>query len=388
MNLLVVLHESSIYGANKSILELTKILSRKKFNVEFILPSHGSICKNLDTQKLQYSIVPFKNWVYYNWTSSTQVKSILKRIKFLSIGIINELRNKILLVKYKNYLNSKNIDFIISNSSATDFGHRISSLIKAKHVWFLREFLDLDYDLKFYFSKQRARRFILNSDLILGMSKSILNHFNIHEQKSLSVYEGINLNKYYPSTFENRFLKLKDRFGFVFSIVGLIRRNKGQLFALKAFKEFLSISKSKSLLLIVGEGNTAELDRYIKINELTQNVLFTGYIEQVSQIYSITDVTLMCSRNEAMGIVTLESMAHGVPVIGLNSGGTIELIKNNKSGFLVNDEYEFAEKMNLLYNNIILLENMKKEARNHIKQNYSMSQYSRNFIELLKSIKN
>ena len=44
--------------------------------------------------------------------------------------------------------------------------------------------------------------------------------------------------------------------------------------------------------------------------------------------------TVMASKSESVGMVTLESLASNTPVIGSNAGGTIELLENGKLGFL------------------------------------------------------
>ena len=73
------------------------------------------------------------------------------------------------------------------------------------------------------------------------------------------------------------------------------------------------------------------------------------------------DIELVCSRNEAFGRVTLEAMLHGIPVVGSNVGGTLELIKNRETGMIyqygdINDlanKIEVLIKEHELYNLII-----------------------------------
>ena len=59
------------------------------------------------------------------------------------------------------------------------------------------------------------------------------------------------------------------------------------------------------------------------------------------------DAALMCSRKEACGRVTMEAMLPGTPVVGTDSGGTAELIRNGVDGFLYapSDDAMLAEKL-------------------------------------------
>ena len=59
-----------------------------------------------------------------------------------------------------------------------------------------------------------------------------------------------------------------------------------------------------------------------------------GFVEEVLPLYFRSHAMLMCSRNEAMGRVTVEAMACGLPVIGHASGGTPELVENDVTGLL------------------------------------------------------
>ena len=67
-------------------------------------------------------------------------------------------------------------------------------------------------------------------------------------------------------------------------------------------------------------------------------VEFVGWIppEKIKTYYRKASVFVMPSLMEGFGLVFLEAMAQGLPVIGGNVGGTLELIKDGKNGFLVN----------------------------------------------------
>jgi glycosyltransferase involved in cell wall biosynthesis len=77
------------------------------------------------------------------------------------------------------------------------------------------------------------------------------------------------------------------------------------------------------------------------------------------------DVLLMCSRMEAFGNVTVETMQLGRPVIGARSGGTKELIRDGETGLLfeVANPNDLARKIRHLYENRELVDKLGAAAR-------------------------
>jgi glycosyltransferase involved in cell wall biosynthesis len=71
-------------------------------------------------------------------------------------------------------------------------------------------------------------------------------------------------------------------------------------------------------------------------------VYWAGFLlgDELAQAFASADVFLMPSRTETLGLVILEAMASGLPVVGARAGGIPELIEPRVSGFLFDDESE------------------------------------------------
>ncbi|MCK5242457.1 glycosyltransferase family 4 protein, partial [bacterium] len=65
------------------------------------------------------------------------------------------------------------------------------------------------------------------------------------------------------------------------------------------------------------------------------SVIFTGYRNDVQNLYQIMDIFAFTSIDEPWGNVIHEAMACGLPVVAYDSGGYVEIIKNEKNAFLV-----------------------------------------------------
>jgi L-malate glycosyltransferase len=69
--------------------------------------------------------------------------------------------------------------------------------------------------------------------------------------------------------------------------------------------------------------------------KIENNIILTGFIEDVEKIYNIIDVNMVTSTSEALCLSLIEGMSLGKPMIGTSVGGVPELIIQNQTGLLV-----------------------------------------------------
>ncbi|MFT8395025.1 glycosyltransferase family 4 protein [Propionibacterium sp.] len=95
--------------------------------------------------------------------------------------------------------------------------------------------------------------------------------------------------------------------------------------------------------------------------------VFTGYLsgDDLARAYASADVFVFPSTTETLGLVALESMASGVPVIGVRAGGVPDVITDGVNGFLVDphDGAGFRQRMLQLFDRPILHAEMAAAAR-------------------------
>ncbi|MFA7272888.1 MAG: glycosyltransferase family 4 protein [Crocinitomicaceae bacterium] len=132
-------------------------------------------------------------------------------------------------------------------------------------------------------------------------------------------------------------------------IIGRISEKKGQRFVAEAILAL----KNKGIhleLVIFGSATVndeadkkyaEELKDFVDQNDLNQLIHFVDYKEDVHQFYNSIDVFVLASHSETYGMVTIEAMLSGVPIIATNSGGTPEILNNGKWGRLY--KYENQE---------------------------------------------
>lgn len=137
--------------------------------------------------------------------------------------------------------------------------------------------------------------------------------------------------------------------GKIVSVVGRIQEWKGQEYFIRAIPMILK-EVSDAYFLIVG-GPTFDKDYPYnkKLNQLTEvleikdKVRFAGFREDVAEIMSLSSVLVHASiEPEPFGLVLVEGMASGRPVIATDIGGPREIIVQNESGILIPPKDEDA----------------------------------------------
>jgi len=119
--------------------------------------------------------------------------------------------------------------------------------------------------------------------------------------------------------------------------IGRLVREKGVQVLLEALSHLIS-KNIKCKMLIVGRGPFEDNLKQTAANlGIYPNVYFTGYIDDQTRnkIFSISDVAVFPSFYEPFGIVALEGMAAGLPVITTDAGGLNEIIQNGVDGIKV-----------------------------------------------------
>lgn len=126
--------------------------------------------------------------------------------------------------------------------------------------------------------------------------------------------------------------------------------------------------KRRARLILIGDGPDMPAAQKLTQNlGLVQEVTFLGQVDNVAPILALADVMLFPSTCESFGLVALEALACGVPVVASRSGGIPEVVEHGQVGFLteVGNVAEMAKYTLLLLENKDLKEKISVNARNH-----------------------
>jgi len=199
---------------------------------------------------------------------------------------------------------------------------------------------------------------------------------------------GIDLKKYkiidpLQKTKIRENLKLKNE-DFILVYVAELSVRKNQ----EVLIEAINLIKNKIpniKLLLVGKGkDEKKLKEKIFQYNLENNIRLLGYRKDVNEIMGMADVSISSANQEGLPVNILESMACGLPLIVSDCRGNVDLIENEKNGYVVKKDSskEFADKILTMYKNssneIFIKNNLEKV------KDYEIQKIIKNMSEIYK----
>lgn len=294
-----------------------------------------------------------------NWFNPFLLKVKLKKKNIFCKLLYNILMNyeKTILAKSINsYINNNKETeiFIDYNGEAGKYIHKIRNVKKI--MWFHTNILGIKGK-----SRKKIEKRLRNFDKIITicdeMNKAFREIFPILEEKIIKIYNFINFEKIEEKL--KRFdlnMQEKEMIKENYCIsVGRLSSDKDYETTINAFK----ILKEKGIsekLYIIGEGeNRRNLEELIRINKLENQIFLLGAKNNPYIWMKNADIFIHSSRLEGFGLVLIEAMYCGVPVISSNfQCGAKEILLNGQCGelFEIGNFEELAYKIEkLLFDN-------------------------------------
>lgn len=356
MKIVFLAHEPSLSGANIVLLEHLKYLKAKGVHCLIIFPGLGQAVKALLDLNFDVEIISFRWWVnsHYNWKKLYPVRDVFR----ILLGAWD-------LVKV---LKRFNPDIVVSNTLTTPVGAIASRYLSLPHIWYIHEFGKEDHNFKFLIGETRSFALMYRlSEKIFLVSKALKAKFDFKEAEKLFVlYNGLSQpNQKNPKNGKN-FLKVNSPYNVL--SVGRFERGKNFEDLIYASKFIQEKERQISVhFTILG----AFIDKFYleELKSLAQNLgvssffSFHDYDPSPEKYFDNADLFVISSKKEAFGLVTIEAMNFGLPVIGVNSGANAEIIVPEFNGHLydINKPEDLAEKILFLLKN----ENDLKEKSNN-----------------------
>ena len=369
MNILFIANSTGCYGANNSLLDMAKALMNKGINVTVMIPGHGEIVRELLKYNIYYYIIPYECCASENITCDIKYKKL-----FENVTLLNDAAK---IVK------ERNIDLIHTNASNVDFGAMLATKCNLPHVWHVRELLYDDYKLKYDFPFMQ-RILFKKANSIISISDYVAKKRNCGK-KSVTIYNGIDIQKY---AIQKDILLDEESVNVLYC--GQIREEKGAMDAILAIQNLVENGYYNYILNIVGEENeySRNLENYVKRNNIDKWVCFHGHQSNVMNFRKRNNIAVMCSRSEALGRVTIESMLGECFVIGANCGATVELVQDGETGYLyeAGNIKQLVEKLLLVYSDKEKSRAIIRNAKKFALQHFDARNYADKILEIYSQI--
>ena len=253
------------------------------------------------------------------------------------------------------------------------------------------DMMGYDIDKSFYPYCIKA---INGCDKIITISSKnnqiVLDRFPEAKEKVVTLKNGYDPEMFYLADFNKKEILeefgINKEYGKIVMFAGRLTENKGIDVLLNAAK----IYENGNIATIIagGGGLLPELKKQVKDLEL-KDVIFVGDQEQESlnKLYNISDVLAVPSRVEGFGLVAIESLACGTPVVATNQGGMIDFVSDENGALVdVDDEIALEREITKILNGEKRFN--RKELSNFAKYNYSQDVVIKKLIALYNNVIN
>ena len=230
----------------------------------------------------------------------------------------------------------------------------------------------------------RAKLTFPFSDIIISNSRAGIKSYNAPLKKSICIYNGFDLDRIKNINNKKKIIeehKICTRY--VVGMVANFSEKKDYGTFIKA-TNMIAGKRNDVTFLLIGEGPTRE--RYMNsINyNLKKRIKFLGKQENVEEIINIFDVGVLTTFGEGLSNSIMEYMALGKPVLANYGGGTNELLKDGKTGFLLKsrDAKDICKKLDILLDDNELALKMGRAGHERITKYFNIDIMKRSYINM------
>ncbi len=353
---LILFSSGDIGGAERSLSRL----SSKGFKNEFLL---GSLAGD--------------GFVLENKISSYVHKFGYKRISIFTLILS--------CIKAVIFSKKENIDNLyICGFKACSIIRLVSIFIKTPKIIHAIRWNPISDNIDDKIFRYLERLFIYKTDGWVCNSKSTVDTLIIRcklpRKKIHFIYNGIEIN-------EKRKTKSIDE-NIILTLSNFAPR-KGILEYLNVIERVLKKINNVKFILAGRDDMNGLVHKEINKRNLEKNVILTGFVNDVSKLFEITKFMVIPSiLPEGNPTSILEGMSYRKPILGYDVQGINELIRNNKTGFIIPllNEIEMANRIVRLINKPNLIEKFGRNGYNTIKKNFTLDNMLKNHRDYFNSI--
>ena len=343
MKILFYNHTGQVSGAERVLLMILARLDRHGFDPIVICPELGPLqemVKDLD--------VPSETVASLEARFTWRVDALARYCKSF-FGLIRQLRRRVVEIK-PDLLHANSIrSGLVATAATFGLGTRV--------VWHLHDLLPrhpLSTAIRIFALLSTRTRMIAVSSAVAGNFRGRFSPL-LRDRVSV-ILNSIELDKFQLDETSKRAISKELRFretDLAIGIVGQLTPRKGQLELLRAFGR-MQTKVPNSVLLVVGSPMFNRDHEYLELLRRTtaelgigNQVRMLGARNDIAAIMQSLDLLVVNSNAEPFGLVILEAMACGTPVLATAVDGIPEIIKHDETGWLVRagDETALTEAM-------------------------------------------
>ncbi len=377
MKPVLFVHQSAeLYGSDRVLLTLVEGLDRTRFEPIVALPAEGPLAAALRERGIETHVLPLALVSRASFGAGGAL-----RLAAASASSVQALRRR---------FRGRGIRLVHSNTLAVLSGALWARASRLPHVWHVHEMVVRPRAARLAFAwllRGLATRVACNSratrDLLVSTLPSLAARCTV-------VHNGFDRTEA-PDPEAAAALRVEAGAGpedVVVALVGRINRWKGQGLLVEAADLLWAQGVRRIVYLIVGGTPPGqahfrdELLRQVGASAARKAVRVLDFREDVSAVWDACDIAVVPSTEpEPFGMVALEAMAAGKPVVAANHGGLPEIVEDGQTGILVSpgSAPDLARALTELTENDELRRKMGEAGRRRLLQDFSPGAYVSGF---------
>jgi len=279
------------------------------------------------------------------------------RVHTYRFQYLNIIKNNFLIKKFELYYFKRMWTQYIKEQGIPDIVH-LHSYLAGDFALYIKE----KYNIPFVVTEHnsgfaRNTISIKNLDKAKEIFEKSASNIAVSEKLGTLLKNKFTLNfKYIPNIVNMDFFNIKKtvkKNTYDFIHIAYLDRNKNQTMLIRAFYRVFR-NQAKIKLTIVGDGVEYDnLYKLIKELNMQDQILLFGRAnrEEVKNLLQHSDAFVLSSIYETFGVVVIEAMSCGLPVVATKCGGPESIVTSGKVGLLSDiDENQFSEKLLEMYN--------------------------------------
>jgi glycosyltransferase involved in cell wall biosynthesis len=302
---------------------------------------------------------------------------LLKKHPFAFVTLSRQVQSEIISEAYK-FANDDKLDVVHIYTNEEDTALPFAELCKKPVVFTHHDPFNFLVKYKSVFPKYKHLNWVsLSIAQRSGMPKNTNWVANIYHGLPLNVYEA---NYKIPQNY--------------IVYMGRIIESKGVHLAIKAVQEFNKSTDDKITLKIAGKhysGNKKDTYWQEKIEpELSDpNIEYVGFLKNTDDKQKILEkakaLIIPSIYDEPFGMVMIEALACGTPIIGLDSGAIPEII-NSKNGILINkfNDQKTIQKLSLAISRVSKVD--RRDCRDDFEQKYTSTRMAKDYLDVYEKL--
>ena len=383
LNILFVHQSAEMYGSDKVLLALVGGLDRKRFRPVVVLPSEGPLMVALRFIGVEAHVAP----VVKVSRATLSLRGLLR----LPLDVWRSMRTM------NRLLAGGNIAIVHSNTLAVLSGALWAKLRRLPHVWHVHEMIVHPKLVKEGFPwllRMFADRVACNSNPTRAL---LLESQPLLDQRSITIWNG--MDREHPMQ-RSEIADFRHAMGLpaecvLVVLMGRINRLKGQKLLVEAAMHAQRQGLTQVHYLIVGSAPSGQehflqdLQQALATSGVENLFTVMDFQSDIWRIWGAADIAVLPSiEPESFGMVALEAMAAGKPVVAAAHGGPLDIVIDGKTGTLVapNDALALADAIVALARDKAARERMGRAGLRRLDEQFSLRNYVHGFEQLYEAV--